>query len=126
MQGVNGSFYVEKTNTLKKLNYMRPDENIRFDLVQKFYLSLAWLWILLVWRHLKEISGKYKIELFHIEKKLKCLTFSESCLTFLKNILSSQGIQKIHVLLSPPSECWPGKYWSSSQRNPDVFFFQST
>lgn len=41
MQGVNGSFYVEKTNTLKKLNYMRPDENIRFDLVQKFYLSLA-------------------------------------------------------------------------------------
>lgn len=70
MQGVNESFYVEKSIHWKKLNYMKPDENILFDLWQKFYLSLAWLGILLVWRHLKEISGKYKIELFHIRKKL--------------------------------------------------------
>lgn len=49
--------------------------------------SKSFIWILLVWKHLKENSKKYETEVFHMRKKLKCLTFSD-------NILSPQMIQR--------------------------------
>lgn len=39
--------------------------------MRTFFLicSKSFTWILLVWKHLKEISNKYEIEMFHIRKK---------------------------------------------------------